>query len=358
MAARRLGVSPHTVRRWTASGFLPCTRTPGGHRRIKSEDIAEMLTLGRAEPVEAARSARERELETLMETSLALSRHLDLASLLAEIARHMTRLLDCDRCAISEYDREAQMVTMLAFYERSGRRIPEWGPYPVKRYPLLREVFGESGMQIVNVDDRHADAAYVAYLRRSGLKSIALVPLVSNDQPIGLLELEDRTHERRYSPQELRICRSVAAQAAVALDNARLVDSLRRSSSGLSRVCIAMDAIAAALPRLVGHESASSVLKEAATLACESLAAASSVASFAGESAGAAAPRWRTRPSSVPTVGLRSDTANLLTATAPCEGRELEITATLPGPAADGQIQVLTLICSAAAAALSSMSRR
>ena len=41
-AARRLGVSPVTIRRWTATGFLPCTRTAGGHRRIAVDDIEEL----------------------------------------------------------------------------------------------------------------------------------------------------------------------------------------------------------------------------------------------------------------------------------------------------------------------------
>ena len=41
-AARRLGVSPVTIRRWTATGFLPCTRTAGGHRRIATDDIEEL----------------------------------------------------------------------------------------------------------------------------------------------------------------------------------------------------------------------------------------------------------------------------------------------------------------------------
>jgi excisionase family DNA binding protein len=352
IAARKLGVSPHTVRRWTASGFLPCIRTPGGHRRIKQDDVDELLTLVKAEPAVAARSARERELETLMETSLALSSRLDLNSLIAEIARHMTRLLNCDRCAISEYDRESQMVTMLAFYERDGRRIPEWEPYPLRRFPTLRSVFDDRRIQTVNVSDRHADAAYLAYLRRSDLKSTTLVPLVSNDRPMGLLELEDRSRERRYSPQELRICRSVAAQAAVALDNAKLVTRLRRSSTGLSQVCFAMEKIATALPRLVVHRDPAALLKEAATLACEALSASSSVASYQELSAGAAAPRWRARRRSGLTVGLRSDTVNLLTATAPCRGQDLVITATLPGRTTDGQTQLLTLVCSAAASAL------
>ena len=46
-AARRLGVSSHTVRRWTDSGFLPCIRTAGGRRRISSEDLDELAALSR-----------------------------------------------------------------------------------------------------------------------------------------------------------------------------------------------------------------------------------------------------------------------------------------------------------------------
>jgi hypothetical protein len=35
-------VSPVTIRRWTATGFLLCTRTAGGHRRIDEHDIDDL----------------------------------------------------------------------------------------------------------------------------------------------------------------------------------------------------------------------------------------------------------------------------------------------------------------------------
>jgi excisionase family DNA binding protein len=124
LAARRLGVSPHTIRRWTSSGFLPCSRTPGGHRRIAQEDIDELAGLISGGSRLSARFARERELETLASTSLAVSSQLDLARLLAEIARQMTGLIDCDACAISEFDAESRTINMLADYDRGGRRRP------------------------------------------------------------------------------------------------------------------------------------------------------------------------------------------------------------------------------------------
>lgn len=38
-AAVIIGVDPKTITRWAAAGKLACTRTIGGHRRYKPEDI-------------------------------------------------------------------------------------------------------------------------------------------------------------------------------------------------------------------------------------------------------------------------------------------------------------------------------
>ena len=42
-AARHLGVSLSTVRRWSDSGFLVGYRTPGGQRRFTIEQLDEFL---------------------------------------------------------------------------------------------------------------------------------------------------------------------------------------------------------------------------------------------------------------------------------------------------------------------------
>jgi excisionase family DNA binding protein len=39
-ASALLGVHPTTLRRWADSGNIPCLRTPGGHRRFRTADIA------------------------------------------------------------------------------------------------------------------------------------------------------------------------------------------------------------------------------------------------------------------------------------------------------------------------------
>src|SRR5512137_1886685 len=134
-AARRLGVSPVTVRRWTATGFLPCTRTAGGHRRIDENDIDDLAkAIGNSNHL-AAQAARERELDVLVDTSIALAGRLDLHDLLAEVAKRVTALLDCHFCAVSEYDPQARVVFTLADYDHSGLRLPDTGPFRLTDYP-------------------------------------------------------------------------------------------------------------------------------------------------------------------------------------------------------------------------------
>jgi excisionase family DNA binding protein len=54
-AARYLGISLATIRRWTDAGHVSCYRTPGGQRRFSREQlddfIASMHRRGRVGPV-------------------------------------------------------------------------------------------------------------------------------------------------------------------------------------------------------------------------------------------------------------------------------------------------------------------
>jgi molybdopterin-binding protein len=59
-AARLLGVSPDTVRRWADQGRLETTRTTGGHREVAGTELARLaLELG-DRPIDDARSVSAR----------------------------------------------------------------------------------------------------------------------------------------------------------------------------------------------------------------------------------------------------------------------------------------------------------
>jgi len=354
-AALRLGVAPHTVRRWTASGLLPCTRTPGGHRRIRQEDVEALAQqIGGSTHLDARR-AREREVETLLETSLALVGQLELPDLLKEIARQLTRLMACDFCGISTYDAASQSVRMLADFDHSGRRLPDIEEYPLSRYPLTRRVLEEQSPAIVNVSDPAADPHELRELVRDGDKSLLMVPLVFRGRSIGLVELMDHTRERRYSAQELRICTAVAGQAAAALHNAQLFADAGAAAREIDGLRDRMDQLAVAVAGLRAATGRAGVLQACAAAACDLLEASSCVA-VAGDLSAGCASGAAARADAGPGGGEAGPGvvtgAEILRVSAGGGAHAVGLTVSLPRPVKRGEAEVLHVLAAAASACL------
>jgi excisionase family DNA binding protein len=346
-AARRLGVSPHTIRRWTASGFLPCTRTAGNHRRIKQEDIDDLAHLIGGSNHLAARLAREREIETLVETSIALSSRLDLTELLAEIARQMTSILECHFCAVSDYDEATDTVRVLADFDHVGRRLPDWKPYSLSRFPFTKRLMEEQELATINVSDPRADPAETAIMHRFGDKSLLLIPLVYRGRSVGLLEVIDRTRERRFSRQELRLARALAGQAAVALQNAKVFARLTRSDTEAQRLQGALDDVVAGLPALARAATVDEVLRETAALACRTMAGITAVATCGASSAGASglAGEAGRAPG-------EAENARVVSAESPAGDDAVQLTVTLARAPGEAHAALLRLLVAAAGLSL------
>jgi excisionase family DNA binding protein len=345
-AARRLGVSPHTIRRWTASGFLPCTRTAGGHRRIKQEDIDELAHLIGGRNHLAARLARERELETLVATAVAVSSQLDAGALLREIAKQMTTLLDAHLCVISDYDPATRTVSVRAEYDDRGNRQQDTMQYTLGQFPMARRAVEHHESVTVNVSDPHADPAEVAIMRRDGDKCLLILPMVHQGQCIGLIEVLDHQRERKFSRQEMRLANAVAAQAAVALHNATVFAQLTRSDRDALALRHAIETIATGYGTLHGQTGTAGVLQAAADISAGALGAISCVASCAGASAGASGLRVGDQ------TPAQTGSAHVVVATAPCGGTEVTLTTTLPGEGGEGQAELLALVATMAAGAI------
>lgn len=346
-AARRLGVSAVTIRRWTTSGFLPCTRTAGGHRRIDEHDIDDLArAIGNSNHL-AAQMAREREVDVLVNTSIALASRLDLTELLLEIAMRMTSLFDCHFCAISEYDPASEAVFTLAEYDHAGRRLPDASPYRLPDFPLTRRVLDNQITAVVNVDDPGADAAEVAELRREGDRSLLMVPLVFQGRSIGLLEVVDQRRSRKYSRQQLRLCGAIAGQAAVAIHNAKLFAERRRSDHDIGRLREALVALTGEVPAVTSGARRSDMLHAVAHAICVALDAISCVASAGGESAGAYGDHGAPAAN-----GEHGASASLVVARAPEGGSGLALAVTLAHPPGEGQVELLDLIAAAVDAVL------
>ena len=68
-AARYLGVSLATIRRWTDSGHISCYRTPGGQRRFARDQLDDFITsMHREGPAARAAQAGESAAHTSVPT--------------------------------------------------------------------------------------------------------------------------------------------------------------------------------------------------------------------------------------------------------------------------------------------------
>jgi excisionase family DNA binding protein len=370
LAARRLGVSPYTIRRWTESGLLPCVRTAGGHRRIKREDIDELAHLTAGGDHLTARLAREREMETLVEASIALTSRLDLTKLLVEIARRLSAILDCHFCAISDYDDETTMVHVLADFDRHGQRVASWKPYSLKQFPFTKRLMEEQELAVITVSDPRADPAETAIMRHYGDKTLLLIPLVHGGQSVGFLEVLDHVRERRFTRQELRLARALAGLATIALHNARIFAQLTRCNADAQRVQMSLDRVTDGLPALTAAGSVEDVLRETAMLACRTLGGISAVATWSDATARASSvaraelsdgqPATATPPdrnAKESAGGCSAPTAGAYVVTAAATSSDtLDVSVTLARAGDGDEARMLRLIATSAAQAIDRLS--
>ncbi|HEU0130384.1 MAG TPA: EAL domain-containing protein, partial [Mycobacteriales bacterium] len=97
-------------------------------------------------------------------------------------------------------------------------------------WPLAR-VLAEQTPMILS--DRSRDEAVRRYLARVGHREMLLAPLPSDDAPLGVLVVCDRTAAsvRGFTDDDLRLLETMATHGGAELANARLVDRLRHDAS-------------------------------------------------------------------------------------------------------------------------------
>ncbi len=89
--------------------------------------------------------------------------------------------------------------------------------------------------QLVHIDDYRADQAYldrdpmaVAGVELGGIRSLLIVPMIKDDEVVGAFGIF-RQEVRPFNQKQIQLISSFAAQAVIAIENARLLNELRES---------------------------------------------------------------------------------------------------------------------------------
>ena len=163
------------------------------------------------------------ELHAIFEIDKAITSAIDLETVLQQIVQMSIGLLDAKISSIMLIDEESQELVIAAAHGLSESYIQK-GPIKVGESIAGRVI--QEGRPIA-VDDIRDDSRHVysEHARMEGLCSLLSVPLSLKDRVIGVLNIyTDEPH--LFNPHEINLFTSLAAQAAIAIENARLFESL------------------------------------------------------------------------------------------------------------------------------------
>lgn len=181
---------------------------------------------------EAALQARQsaEQLAILNEIARAVAELTDLKTVLETIRQQLEKLVEFDFYSVRVFNEETRTVTHLAVYE-SGRYWEE-ADAPLIPGTHAYRVF-ETGEAILHLlsDEEIEQYRHTPYPRigdHSHLTtSLIFVPLKKHGKTIGTLSVQ-RHKPNSYTREHLKLVEAVSIQVAIAIENARLFESLQR----------------------------------------------------------------------------------------------------------------------------------
>jgi PAS domain S-box-containing protein len=167
---------------------------------------------------------RSRELETLLEAAQATALTRDLPEAFSRVTDLILNALEMDTCSVMLWDNVEDTLDVALDAGRYGASTGATlnQRLPLEQYPLRRRSMDEREIIVVRVENPLSDAAEVAGMRERGEALRLLLPLVTRDQPIGLIVSALKRPNPAFGHREVRLAQALGAQAAIAIQNARL----------------------------------------------------------------------------------------------------------------------------------------
>jgi signal transduction histidine kinase len=187
---------------------------------VYSVDVAAPVAL----PEEDA-AAAQRRLEVLTKVSQALSETLDLNALLERITDLLMQVIPAERAFLLLSERGEFVPRVVRHREpvpRSG------GPVTLSRSIVDRATHERRVILTsdATTDERFADLASV---RDFQIRSAICAPLIRREDVLGVLFLDTTSGTALFTETDVDLVRTIAAQAAAAIENARLYTHLKQA---------------------------------------------------------------------------------------------------------------------------------
>ena len=160
----------------------------------------------------------------LYDVARAINASLDPLKVLEKIVQSVVKAMGVKASSIRLLDSRERMLVLGATSGLSKAYLRK-GPILIAESGLDRKVLKGRTIWLENAQTAK-DFQYGEMARAEGIKSVLVVPLMVEKKAIGVLRVyADRV--RRFREQELKFLKAVANLSAIALDHARMHETLR-----------------------------------------------------------------------------------------------------------------------------------
>ncbi|MEB2287583.1 MAG: GAF domain-containing sensor histidine kinase [Anaerolineae bacterium] len=208
---------------------------------VFDEDVVAFLErLGRRAAVALDNARLYRQTEQLASDMAALynagrtiTSTLNRDEILRRIARAMSETLECSSAVIFDYKPETQEVQVLAVHRAdpdatAGESLPPLKhTYPLASYPAFQTVVEQQHSLALRADDLSLTYTDRAHLLTGHLHSMVLVPLVAQEELMGVAALIEGRYPRVFTANEVYKAEALAGQAAIALRQSLLFSEIQ-----------------------------------------------------------------------------------------------------------------------------------
>ena len=225
-------------------------------RRFTADEIAVVeaaassvsTTIAKARQEDELRSQNE-ELRLLLDIGAAISSTMELDALLSTIAERLVTTLGVAWSNVYDYDAEAEEVEVIAYYQIPGMR--EDAHWIGSRFDRARWPEGLLAAESHEAQVKYYDYASLSpedyeIMREWGEKATLSVPLVFQDEVVGVIDVAESRYPRTFTDTEVRLVTAIAAQAAAAVHNARLFDESLQRNEELAAILGAAETLTSA----------------------------------------------------------------------------------------------------------------
>lgn len=193
-------------------------------------------------------------LRALLEISTGLSKTLELGPLLEAIAKTLFDVFkQADRCFVILLDESGKPVPKVTKARRPGAEDTRFSKTIVRK--------AVESLQSYLSEDASSDASLgpAASIAEFKIRSVMCVPLASSEgRPLGAIQLDTQDRAKKFREEDLNMLTIVANLASVAIEKARLHDTLltrekERKEIELARA-VQLGFLPQTFPELVGYE--------------------------------------------------------------------------------------------------------